>query len=53
MAFGSYVLNIPAMKEIKDLYEIRMVLEGGAAKSTARNIDLDRLEYFEKQFISI
>jgi DNA-binding GntR family transcriptional regulator len=48
-----YVLNIPTMKEIKDIYAVRMVLEGGAAKSAAQNIDLDRLEYFEKQFISI
>jgi DNA-binding GntR family transcriptional regulator len=48
-----YVLNVPTVKEIKDIYEVRMMLEGGAVKSAAENIDLDRLEYFEKQFISM
>jgi len=48
-----YFLNIPSIKEIKDLYEIRVFLEGGAAKLAAKEIDLDYLENFEKQFISL
>lgn len=48
-----YVPNIPTIKEIKDIYEVRMMLEGGAVKSAAENIDVSRLEHFEKQFISM
>lgn len=41
------------MKGIKDLYEIKMVLEGEAAKFAAARIDLDQLEYFKEKFISL
>lgn len=45
-------LNIPTLKEIKELYEIRLLLEGGATKLAAPKIDLAYLENFEKQFIA-
>ena len=41
------------MKEIRDIYELRILLEGAMAKSAAENIDQSRLEYFEKEFTSI
>lgn len=45
-----YFLNIPTMKGIKDLYETRMILEGGAAKVAANRIDLQKLQFYKKQF---
>jgi DNA-binding GntR family transcriptional regulator len=47
-----YFLNIPTLKEIKDLYELRAILEGGAVKLAAQKIDLRRLEDFEKRILS-
>jgi DNA-binding GntR family transcriptional regulator len=46
-----YFINLPTMKEIKDMYEIRMLLEGGAARLAAKKIDFEKLEYFKKGFI--
>jgi DNA-binding GntR family transcriptional regulator len=55
ISYGSkgYFLNVPTMKEIRDIYEVRIVLEGAITKSAAKNIDQGKLDYFEKQFISI
>ncbi len=46
---GSFV-NIPTLKEIKDIFEVRMFLEAAAAKLATRGIDLERLEEFENVF---
>jgi DNA-binding GntR family transcriptional regulator len=46
-----YFLNIPTIKEIKDLYEVRTIMECGAIRLAAPKIDLHKLEYFEKQFL--
>ena len=35
-------------KEIRDLYEVRAILEGGAVKLAAQKIDLKKLEDFEQ-----
>jgi DNA-binding GntR family transcriptional regulator len=48
-----YFLNISTINGIKDLYETRAFLEGGAAKLAAQRIDLVKLEKFEKQYLSI
>jgi len=47
-----YFLNLPTLKEIKDLYEVRAVLEAGAVKLAAPKIDLRKLEHFEKRMLS-
>jgi len=47
-----YVINIPNIKEIKDLYELRILLEGGAARLAAAKIDSDRLGQFEREISS-
>jgi DNA-binding GntR family transcriptional regulator len=47
-----YFLNIPTAKEIKDLYEVRAILEGAAARLAARYLDPARLDDFEKDFLS-
>ncbi len=46
-----YFLNIPTVKEIKDLYELRAVLESAAVKLATRKIDPAELEKFEKRFM--
>ncbi len=46
---GSFV-NIPTLKDIRDIFEVRMFLEAGAAKLAAEEIDLIRLEEFEDLF---
>jgi len=46
---GSFV-NIPTLKEIRDIFEVRMFLEAAAAKLAAKEIDLSRLEEFEDLF---
>ena len=51
--YKGYFLNVPTLKEVKDMYESRMFLEGGAAKLAAENIDLNALEYFEEGFVSM
>ena len=47
-----YCLNVPSITETKNLYEVRILLESGAARLAAAKIDLDRLEGFRKQFLS-
>ena len=47
-----YFLNLPTIKEIRDLYEVRAILERGAVKLAAQKIDLKRLEDFEKRILS-
>jgi DNA-binding GntR family transcriptional regulator len=46
-----YFLNIPTLKEIKDIYEVRILLEGGAAKMAASKVDLRDVESFERKFL--
>lgn len=47
---GSFI-NIPTLKEIRNIFEVRMFLEAAAAKLAAKEIDLSRLEDFEEQFV--
>jgi DNA-binding GntR family transcriptional regulator len=46
---GTFI-NIPTLKEIKDIYEVRMLLEPGAAKLAAKNVNRDELDKFKKLF---
>jgi DNA-binding GntR family transcriptional regulator len=46
---GSFI-NIPTLKEIKDIYEVRMLLEPGAAKMAAKYVNKDELNRFNKLF---
>jgi len=46
---GSFV-NIPTLKEIRDIFEVRMFLEAAAAKLATKGIDLNRLMEFENIF---
>jgi DNA-binding GntR family transcriptional regulator len=46
-----YFLNIPTVKEIKDLYELRAILEGAAVKLATQKVDFAQLENFEKKFL--
>jgi DNA-binding GntR family transcriptional regulator len=46
---GSFV-NIPTLKDIRDIFEVRMFLEAAAAKLAAKEVDVSRLEEFEKLF---
>ncbi len=54
ISFGKkgYSLNVPSITETKDLYEVRILLESGAARLAAAKIDVSRLEDFRKQFLS-
>ncbi len=45
-----YFVNILTLKEFKDVYEVRTILEGGAAKLASKGIDLVKLESYERQF---
>ncbi len=47
-----YFLKVPTIKEMKDLYELRAVLEVGAIRLAAPKLDLDVLADFEKKFLS-
>jgi DNA-binding GntR family transcriptional regulator len=47
-----YFLNIPTLREIKDIYEVRTILEGSASRLAAQNIDLNKLKIFEDKFLS-
>ncbi len=47
-----YIVSFPTLQEIKDLYEVRILLEGGAVKLAAPKVDVQRLEQFEKQIAS-
>lgn len=46
---GSFI-NIPTLKEIKDIYEVRIFLEPGAARMAAKYINKDELNRFKKLF---
>jgi len=46
---GAFI-NIPTLKEIKDIYEVRMLLEPGAAKLAAKNVNRDELNQFKRLF---
>jgi len=46
---GTFI-NIPTLKEIKDIYEVRMLLEPGATKLAAKNINRDELNKFKRLF---
>ena len=48
---GSFI-NIPTLREIKDIFEVRMFLEAAAAKLAAKEIDLSHLEDFEEQLVA-
>jgi DNA-binding GntR family transcriptional regulator len=45
-----HFINIPTINQVKNIYEIRAILEGGAAKLAASKIDLNMLREFEKKF---
>ena len=45
-----YFVNILTLKEFKDIYEVRIILEGAAAKLAANSIDLESLKSFGRQF---
>jgi len=46
---GTFI-NIPTLKEIKDIYEVRIVLEPQASRWAAKNIDRDELNKFKRLF---
>jgi DNA-binding GntR family transcriptional regulator len=46
---GTFI-NIPTLKEIKDIYEVRMLLEPGAARLASKKVNLDELNRFKKLF---
>ena len=46
---GTFI-NIPTLKEIKDIYEVRIVLEPQAARWAAKNINRDELAKFKRLF---
>ncbi len=48
---GSFI-NIPTLKEIRDIFEVRMFLEAAAAKLAAKMISLSELEEFEELFLA-
>jgi DNA-binding GntR family transcriptional regulator len=50
---SGYLLNIPTFRVINNLYEVRTILEGGAAKLAVKNIDLTKVSYYEERFESI
>ena len=46
-----YFLNIPTAKEIKDLYEVRVILELAAAKLAIQRLHPDEIKEFEKKIL--
>ncbi|MDI7261577.1 MAG: GntR family transcriptional regulator [Thermodesulfobacteriota bacterium] len=46
-----YFLNIPTAKEIKDLYEVRAILELAAVKLAIQRLDPNEIEEFEKKIL--
>ncbi len=46
---GSFI-NIPTLKEMRDVFEVRIFLEAAAAKLAAKQIDLERLKEFDTSF---
>jgi DNA-binding GntR family transcriptional regulator len=46
-----YFLNVPTAHEIKDLYEVRAILELAAVKFAIQRLDSDEIEEFEKKLL--
>lgn len=46
-----YFLNVPTANEIKDLYEVRAILEMAAVKLAIQRVDPDEIEEFEKSLL--
>ncbi len=46
-----YFLNVPTANEIKDLYEVRAILELAAVKFAIQRLDSDEIEEFEKKLL--
>lgn len=47
-----YFLNVPTANEIKDLYEVRAILEVAAVKLAIQRLDPDEIEEFEKRLLA-
>lgn len=47
-----YFLNVPTIKEIRDVYEVRTILEGGAVKLAGPRMDPQKLEDFQERFLT-
>jgi DNA-binding GntR family transcriptional regulator len=47
-----YFLNVPTANEIKDLYEVRAILELAAVKFAIQRLDPDEIEEFEKKLLT-
>jgi DNA-binding GntR family transcriptional regulator len=47
-----YFLNVPTANEIKDLYEVRAILELAAVKLAIQRLDPDEIEEFEKKLLT-
>lgn len=48
-----YFLNIPTAQEIKDLYEVRAILEIAAVKLAIQRLDPDEIEAFKNRLITL
>ncbi len=46
-----YFLNIPTAQEIKDLYEVRAILEVAAVKLAIQRLDPDEIEAFKNKLL--
>ena len=48
-----YFLNIPTAQEIKDLYEVRVILEMAAVKLAIQRLDPDEIEDFKNRLVAL
>jgi DNA-binding GntR family transcriptional regulator len=48
-----YFLNIPNAQEIKDLYEVRAILEIAAVKLAIQRLDPDEIEVFKNRLLTL
>ena len=48
-----YFLNVPTANEVKDLYEVRAILEVAAVKFAIQRLDPDEIEEFEKKITGV
>jgi len=48
-----YFLNIPTAQEIKDLYEVRAILEIAAVKLAIQRLDPDEIEAFRNRLLNL
>ncbi len=46
-----YFLNVPTASEVKDLYEVRAILEVAAVKLAIQRLDPDEIEEFERKLL--